>query len=144
LLALAIACAIWLWQRRTVHGFQTRSVGISAEVSRAQGIPVARRSLEALFLSGALAGVGGAIWVLGSEFQYPATWGGGYGFDGIATALVGRIHPLGVVLASLFFGALRAGGTRMQLLGVHSSFPELIQALTLLGVAVPWRRRLRK
>ncbi|MFP2934727.1 hypothetical protein ACLESO_58395, partial [Pyxidicoccus sp. 3LG] len=58
-----------------------------------------------------------------------------YGFDGIAIALIGNNHPLGATVAALFFGVLRAGGTRMQLLGVHKSFPELIQGLALLFVA---------
>lgn len=135
-LALGAVLAVWLWQRRSVHGFQIRALGLSSEVSRTQGIPVGRRTLQGFFGAGALAALGGAVWVLGSEFQYPATWGGGYGFDGIATALVGGGHPVGVALASILFGAMRAGGTRMQLLGVHQSFPELLQALTLLGIAV--------
>ena len=58
------------------------------------------------------------------------------GFDGIAISLIGQNNPVGVCAAALFFGALRAGGTRMQLLGVHKSFPELIQGLALLFVAM--------
>ena len=61
--------------------------------------------------------------------------GAPYGFDGIAMALIGNGHLLGVLASSLLFGGLRAGGTRMQLFGVHKSFPELIQGLALLLVA---------
>jgi ABC-type uncharacterized transport system permease subunit len=86
-------------------------------------------------LGGALAGLAGAVLVLGTEYKFPATLGAPYGFDGIAISLIGQNHPLGVCAAALFFGALRAGGTRMQLLGVHKSFPELIQGLALLFVA---------
>jgi simple sugar transport system permease protein len=90
---------------------------------------------EAMGLSGALAGLAGALLVLGTEYKFPATLGAPYGFDGIAMALIGQTHPLGVGASALWFGALRAGGTRMQLFGVHKSFPELIQGLTLLLVA---------
>ena len=96
------------------------------------GIPVQRRAAEAMALAGALAGLAGRGAGAGHRVRYPGTLGAPYGFDGIAISLIGNNHPLGVTLTALFFGALRAGGTRMQLLGVHKSFPELIQGLALL------------
>jgi simple sugar transport system permease protein len=87
----------------------------------------------------------GGVLILGTEYKFPPTLAAPYGFDGIAIALIGQNHPLGVAAAALFFGVLRAGGTRMQLLGVHKSFPELIQGLALLFVAgrVAWELALR-
>ena len=73
--------------------------------------------------------------ILGTEFKYPGTLGAPWGFDGIAMALIGQGHPLGVMVTSMLFGGLRAGGTRMQLFGLHKSFPELMQGLALLLVA---------
>lgn len=134
-LALAVALALWVWLSRLRSGFETRAVGLGSEAARAAGIPVARRTAEAMGLAGALAGMAGAVLVLGTEYKYPGTLGAPYGFDGIAISLIGGNHPLGVALSALFFGALRAGGTRMQLLGVHRSYPELIQGLALLFVA---------
>jgi simple sugar transport system permease protein len=134
-LALAVALAIWVWLSRLRSGFETRAVGLGSEAARAAGIPVARRTAQAMGLAGALAGMAGAVLVLGTEYRYPGGLGAPYGFDGIAISLIGGNHPLGVALAALFFGALRAGGTRMQLLGVHKSYPELIQGLALLFVA---------
>jgi simple sugar transport system permease protein len=134
-LALAVALAIWVWLARLRTGFETRAVGLGAEAARAAGIPVGRRTLEAMGLAGALAGMAGAVLVLGTELRYPGSLGAPYGFDGIAISLIGGNHPLGVALSALFFGVLRAGGTRMQLLGVHKSYPELIQGLALLFVA---------
>lgn len=134
-LALLLAFALWLWLTRTHRGFETRVVGLSWEAARTAGMPVARRVLRGMWMSGALAGLAGALLVLGTEFHYPATLGGGYGFDGIAIALIGNAQPVGTVLAALFFGVLKAGGTRMQLAGVHRSFPELIQGVALLLVA---------
>ena len=141
-LALLAALAVWFWLRRTAHGFGTRAVGLGAETARASGIDVSRRAYQAMAIAGALAGMAGAVWVLGTEYKFPATVGAPYGFDGIAISLIGQNHPLGVAAAALFFGILRAGGTRMQLLGVHKSFAELIQGLALLFVAgrLIWER----
>ncbi|HYV44989.1 MAG TPA: ABC transporter permease, partial [Myxococcaceae bacterium] len=134
-LALLAAFATWVWLFRTRLGFETRAMGQNAEAARAAGIPSARRAVQAMVLAGALAGVAGSILVQGTEMRFPATLGAPYGFDGIAIALIGETHPLGVGASALLFGILRAGGTRMQLLGVHKSFPELIQGLALLFVA---------
>lgn len=144
--ALVMALGVWVWLTRTRGGFETRAVGLGPEAARAAGIPVRRRVLGAMAQAGAWAGLAGAVLVLGTEYRYPGTLGAPYGFDGIAIALIGGNHPLGVGLAALFFGVLRAGGTRMQLLGVHKSFPELIQGLALLLVAgrMVWLALLRR
>lgn len=134
-LALLIAFGVWLWLTRTHQGFETRVVGLSPEAARNAGIPVAKRIVRGMALAGALSGLAGAMLVMGTEFNYPASLGGGYGFDGIAMALLGNAQPVGTAISALFFGILKAGGTRMQLVGVHRSFPELIQGLALLLVA---------
>ncbi|NTX00658.1 MULTISPECIES: ABC transporter permease [Myxococcus] len=146
ILAVVAAVTVWAWLARTRSGFETRAVGLGDEAARAAGIPVARRAGFAMALAGALAGLAGAVLVLGTEGRYPGTLGAPYGFDGIAIALIGNNHPLGVGAAALFFGVLRAGGTRMQLLDVHKSFPELIQGLALLFVAgrLIWLAALRR
>lgn len=146
LLAILAALLTQLWLARTRAGFETRAVGLSPEAAHAAGIGVAWRIYQAMALSGALAGLAGAVLVLGTEHKFPATLGAPYGFDGIAIALIGQSHPLGVMGSALLFGALRAGGTRMQLLGVHKSFPELIQGLALLLVAgrLFWEQLLRR
>jgi simple sugar transport system permease protein len=145
-LAVVLALATWAWLARTRSGFETRAVGLGPDAARAAGIPVARRMGGAMALAGAMAGLAGAVLVLGTEGRYPGTLGAPYGFDGIAIALIGNNHPLGATVAALFFGVLRAGGTRMQLLGVHKSFPELIQGLALLFVAgrMVWLALLRR
>ncbi|TSC32192.1 ABC transporter permease [Corallococcus sp. Z5C101001] len=134
-LALAAALGVWVWLARTRSGYETRAVGLTPEAARAAGIPTLWRAGGAMALAGAMAGLAGAVLVLGTEGRYPGSLGAPYGFDGIAIALIGNSHPLGTALAAAFFGILRAGGTRMQLLGVHKSFPELIQGFALLFVA---------
>lgn len=135
LVALLAAVAVFIWLSRTTSGFETRAVGLAPDAARASGMPAAGRVYVAMAVAGALAGMAGAVLVLGSEFKYPGRLAAPYGFDGIAISLIGNNHPLGVLVSALFFGVLRAGGTRMQLLGVHKSFPELIQGLALLFVA---------
>jgi simple sugar transport system permease protein len=135
LLALCAVFAVWFWLARSSHGFEVRAVGLGPEAARTAGIGVNRRIYQVMALSGASAGLAGAALVLGTEYKYPASLGAPYGFDGIAISLLGQNHPLGIAAAAVFFGILRAGGTRMQLLGVHKSFPELIQGLALLFVA---------
>jgi simple sugar transport system permease protein len=136
-LALLCAAAVWALFRHTRHGFELRAVGSGAEAARAAGIPVGRRVCEAMFLAGALAGLAGALLILGTEHRYPGVFRTGYGFDGIAVALVGSGTAPGVVLSGIFFGAIRAGATRLQLVGIHPSFAELIQGLSVLLVAAP-------
>jgi general nucleoside transport system permease protein len=133
--AVAFAVLAWLLLKRTAVGFELRAVGANPEAARAADIPVARRFYLAMGLSGALAGLGGAFLILGTEHHYPGVFRTGYGFDGIAVALVGSGHPLGALAAAIFFGALRAGSTRLQLVGIHPSFAELIQGLAVLFVA---------
>jgi general nucleoside transport system permease protein len=135
LLAIAAAIGLWLWLTRFVGGFEWRAVGLNADAAKSAGVNAGRSLMTAMLVSGALAGLSGAVLILGTEQRYPATIGAPYGFDGIAMALIGNGHPLGVLASSLLFGGLRAGGTRMQLFGVHKSFPELIQGLALLLVA---------
>lgn len=134
-LAVLAALATWLFLTRFTRGFEWRAIGLSQDAARASGIDVERGFLEAMLLAGAFAGLGGAVLILGTELKYPASLGAPWGFDGIAMALIGQGHPLGVLATSTLFGGLRAGGTRMQLFGVHKSFPELMQGLALLLVA---------
>jgi simple sugar transport system permease protein len=135
--AVALAAGTWFLLTRTVRGFEWRAVGAGREAARASGIPDRRRICEAMALSGALAGVAGAILIHGTEHRYPGVFRTGYGFDGIAVALVGGGTVWGTAAAALVFGALRAGATRLQLVGIHPSFAELTQGLAVLLVAAP-------
>ncbi len=133
--AVALALLAWLFLDRTVVGYELRAVGANPRAARYAAIPVERRSMLAMGLAGALAGVGGAFLILGTEHRFPGVFRTGYGFDGIAVALIGGGHPLGVLASAGFFGALRAGATRLQLVGIHTTFAELIQGAAVLFVA---------
>ena len=119
---LAVLCAIGayylLW--RTPIGFRLRAVGLSEHAARYAGIPVRRTITLALTMSGALAGLGGAVLVFGSESHRMVTDGstlgftGGAGFNGIVAALLGGLHPLWTIPASFLFGGLIVGGQALQ------------------------------
>ena len=138
-LPIALACATLAWfvLTRARIGFEWRAVGTGAGAAEACGIPIRRRICQAMALSGAFAGLAGALLVLGTEHRYPGVFRTGYGFDGIAVALIGGATSPGVVAAGVVFGAVRAGATRLQLAGIHPSFAELIQGIAVLLVAAP-------
>ena len=99
---------------------------------------VGRTYVLAMFLSGALAALGGVSQGLGITRNIALGFQAGYGFDSIALALLGKSHPLGVVLASLLFGMLRAGASRMQsVAGVPTEIVQIVQALVIIFIAAP-------
>lgn len=114
----AIGAYFLLW--RTPLGYRLRAVGLSEHASRYAGIPVRRTIVLALTLSGAMAGLAGAILVFGSESHRMVTDGstmgftGGAGFNGIVAALFGGLHPLWTIPASFLFGGLLVGGNVLQ------------------------------
>lgn len=135
-LALAVALFIWWLLWKTTVGFEIRTVGTSTGAARYAGINVGRTVVLTMFLSGGLAGLAGAIEVTALNYRHELSFALGYGFDAIAIALLGRTHPLGVVLASILFGAMRNGATRMQFLTqIPVDIISVVQALILLFIA---------
>jgi simple sugar transport system permease protein len=137
-IALAVAVFIWWFLFRTTLGFELRTVGTNPNAARYAGMSIARNYLIAFGLSGALAGLAGANEVLGVNHNLASAFSSGYGFDSIALALLGKSHPLGVVLAALLFGTLRSGGTRMQNVAqIPVDIIGIIQALVIAFIAAP-------
>ena len=130
--AVVIATAWYLF--RTRAGFELRAVGLQPTVAEYGGVPVGRSWMQALVLSGAIAGVGGINFVLGYKGYYEDGFAGGAGFLGIAVALVGRNHPMGVVIAALFFATLSQGGLAINAM-VPKQIVEVLQGLVILAVA---------
>lgn len=126
LLAVAVALGAWWLVERTRAGFRLRAVGASPEAAATSGIVVGRVQLGAMALSGAVAGLVGANFVLGYKHYYEDGFSGGIGYMGIAVAVLGRARPLGVVLAALLFGTLSQGA-----LAVNAVVPkEIVDVLT--------------
>jgi general nucleoside transport system permease protein len=137
LLALTAAAFVALLIGRTATGYQIRAMGLGLEAGRAAGIPVARTLILTLALSGGLAGLAGAVEVVGVQHRYLQGIAANYGFDGIAVALLGGLSALAVVLSALFFGALASGSTYMQLqTDVPDSIAVIVQATVILFVGI--------
>jgi simple sugar transport system permease protein len=116
----------------TVTGFRIRAVGLNPIAAEAARIPVARTTAAAFLMSGALAGLAGAVELSGVNHRIYEGSTPGYGYTAIAVALLGRLHPGGVLLAGLFFGAMAAGAGEMQRsAGVSSVLVYVIQGITI-------------
>ncbi len=138
LLGLAFAVAVALFLSRTTKGFELRAVGANPDAARTAGMSVAGTYVMIMLISGALAGLGGGVQVLGPSPALTPAYAGNIGFDGITVALLGRARPLGVVASALLFGALGAGGNRMQLAaGVPIDLVTVIQAVIVIFIAAP-------
>lgn len=144
---LAIVVYVFLW--RTTVGYRIRAVGLNRDASRYAGIPVKRYIVLSLLLSGAFAGLAGAIQVYGVNhrmFTDGSAMGftGGAGFNGIVAALFGQLHPLGTVPASFLFGALLVGANKLQrVTQVPSALITALNGLVVVFVVSSdiWRRR---
>ncbi len=136
LLALAAVAVVWWLLARTPLGFEIRAVGANPDAARYAGMSVGRTFVVAMGLSGLLAGLAGAVDVVGLHYRHELGFSVGYGFDAITVALLGRAHPLGVVPAALLLGALRNGAARMQFLaGVPPDLVTVLEGLILLFVS---------
>ncbi|MEU4478508.1 ABC transporter permease [Micromonospora sp. NPDC023966] len=128
----------WLLNRSTL-GFELRAVGENPDAARTAGISVTKTYVLVMAIAGLLAGLGGSNMVLGSTANAltPLVIAQ-IGFDGILVALLGRLKPWGVLLAALLFGALQAGGNRMQSYsGISLELVTVLQALIVIFVAAP-------
>ncbi|MGO1487385.1 MAG: ABC transporter permease [Arachnia sp.] len=143
-IALVAAAAVWWLLERTTLGFRIRAVGQNPHAAATAGMSVSRTTIIAMAIAGSLGGLAGAQATLtptlltGYPTQLSLGIVGTVGFDAITVALLGRSRPLGVVLAGLLFGALKAGGLTMAAQAqTPSDLTNLIQALIVLFVAAP-------
>ncbi len=134
-LALFVAVFFWFLMDRSRRGFELRALGLSPGAAENAGIDVKRSIVIAMTLSGAIAGLVGANYVLGYKHYFEDGMGRGMGFMGIAVALLGRNNPVGIVLAALLFGTLAHGGLAVNAF-VPKELIEVLQAVIILAVAI--------
>lgn len=135
ILVLLLIPLIYVLLWHTPLGFRLRAVGSRASVARYAGFSVERAIIFALVLSGALAGLAGIIEVTNLHYRLKAGITGGYGFSAVLVALLGRMNPFGVAIASLFFAALIVGAETMHVLaGLPPELAQAIQAVIVLSV----------
>jgi len=137
-IALGLAVLMWFVLKKTKFGYELRAVGLNPSAAETAGIDQKKFILIAMFLSGAIAGLGGACEVLGYSGYYADNMTSGYGFDGIAIAVMGRCDPFGTVLSALIFGVLKVGSATMNLkTGIPSEFVKVIQAMIIIFISTP-------
>lgn len=137
-IALGFAWLVWWFLFKTTWGFELRTVGVNPTAARYAGMSITLFTVLGMTLSGALAGMAGANEVMGLNHNLALAFSSGYGFDSIALALIGKSNPVGVVLASLLFGTLRNGATRMQVVAnIPIDIISVLQAIILAFIAAP-------
>jgi simple sugar transport system permease protein len=136
--ALLMAVVVSWFLFKTTKGYELRAAGFNINAARYAGMSASGSIILAMSMSGALAGLGGSMEVLGTVPQMSNDISSGYGFNAIALALLAGNRPMGIVLASLLFGALRTGGGLMQVkTGIPLDLLFFIQALVIMFVAAP-------
>ena len=145
LIGLVCVAAYGVWCQRTPAGFEGALVGENRRFSRAVGISVPRVIVLVMVLSGLIAGLGGAAHGLGQMYRFSDGFSPGYGFTGMAVALLARNHPVGIVFGAVLFGALASAGTTIQL---FSSIPldlvNIIQGTVMIFAVIELSRLIKR
>ncbi|WP_332776525.1 ABC transporter permease [Polaromonas sp.] len=135
--ACALSVGLWALMKYTVLGFDIRAVGANARAAAFAGVPVTRTMVLVAMLSGALAGLAGAIEVAGRTSYLTLDMSPGYGYSGIVIAMLAALHPLGVVAASVFVAGVLVGADSMsRAVGVPTYIADVIVATSLIAVLV--------
>jgi simple sugar transport system permease protein len=137
-ISIAATVMVWWLLNRSTLGFKFRAVGANANAARSAGISIPFVTTVTMFICGGLAGLGGAVHVLGTEYALTAGVAGSFGFDAITVALLGQATPIGTVFGAFLFGALQTGGRTLQSnTGTPLDIVQIIQALIVLFIAAP-------
>ncbi|MDT6961844.1 ABC transporter permease [Cupriavidus sp. SZY C1] len=137
LAAIGLAVLVWAINRFTVFGLQMRAVGANARAAAFAGMPVARVTLLAAMLSGALAGLAGVVEVAGRTGYLTLDMSPGYGYTGVVIAMLAGLHPIGVVASAVFVAGILVGADGMsRAVGVPNAIADVIVAVALLAMLV--------
>lgn len=138
IIVFILAALLYLFFYKTRAGFNIRAVGENRKAAQASGIGMASTIIMTMAVSGALAALTGVTEVFGKTGKFVDGFSPGYGFTGIAVAVLGRNHPVGVLLSALLFGIMESGAMKMSYVaGVSTSMIKVMQGLVILFVATP-------
>nr|MDT0664229.1 ABC transporter permease [Micromonospora sp. DSM 115978] len=138
ILAVAVGVGFWFLLDRTRFGFDLRAAGSSETAAVASGVDVKRMVVVSMLLSGAVAGLVGMPHLLGASHTFALDFPAGLGFIGIAIALLGRNHPLGIAFGALLFAFLDNSATSLELRGISKEIVRVTQGVTVLSVVVTY------
>lgn len=141
LIALAVLVAYAFWTRRTSAGLEGAWVGLNRRFSRVVGVSVPRTIILAMVLSGVVGGLGGAAHGLGQLHRFTDGFSAGYGFTGMAVALLARNSPVGMLIGAILFGALASAGTTIQLFSdIPLDLVNIIQGIVMIFAVIELSR----
>ena len=148
-IAIGTFVAVLFMMRRMTLGYEINVMGTNPMFARWAGMPTRKIIVLVMFVSGFIGGLAGAGQALGVHYRFVAGFSRGLGFDGIVVALLGRNNPVGVLLAALFFGALRNGASTMEMFTrIPRDLIDILQALIIIFIAIDisidWLRRRAK
>lgn len=137
-LALICVALFWFVVWRTSLGYEIRAVGLNPGAAAYGGIPVKQRVMLTMAIAGGLGGLAGGVHIAdpNSSGVFQSAFSPGWGFDGIAVALLGKGSSIGIILSAILFGALRTGSQQMQVAGVSPHMTELLQGIIVLFIAL--------
>ncbi len=149
IVAIVVSILFWIYVWHTRWGYATRAVGFSESAARYAGIDPKKVIMVTMLISGGLAGLAGLNEVMGVQHKLMLDFVAGYGFTGIAVALMGRNHPVGIILSSILFGALFQGGAELafEMPAISKEMVFVIQGLIILFsgalayMSKPWLER---
>ena len=137
IIAIVVAVIIWYIINKTTLGYELRSVGFNSHAAEYGGINSGASVMKALAISGALAGLGGAVQILGNAMHIAQFAGQeGFGFQGITVALIASSNPIGCIFAGLFYGAMKYGGSKLNLVGAPKEVLDIIMGAIVLIIAI--------
>ena len=133
LLALLFVGLVYYFLFHTYQGYSLRVLGVNRDAARVNGFAVERYMILSFVISGMIAGLGGAVELLGASYRLQTGFGLGYGFDGVAIALIGQLHPLGTLLVAYLFAVLRCGANTMQVAtGITTAIVDILQGIIII------------
>ncbi|MDD3400232.1 MAG: ABC transporter permease [Eubacteriales bacterium] len=136
-LALVVAVLVFLFNNYTVAGYECRVIGSNERFSKFSGLKVKQRRMLVFAISGMIAGLGGAIEVLGVHYRFIVSFASGLGFDGIVVSLLANGNPLGIPIAALFMGAMSSGSITVEMFGkVPKAMTDILMGIIIMIVTV--------
>ncbi|MDO4322131.1 MAG: ABC transporter permease [Lachnospiraceae bacterium] len=137
ILAVLAAVLIWIVIEKTTLGYKLKAVGFNSNAALYAGINSEHSILTALGISGALAGLGGAVQILGMSGRLSQFAGQeGFGFEGITVALIGASSPIGCIFSGIFYGAMKYGGSKLSIVKAPSEVVDIIMGCVILFIAI--------
>lgn len=137
IIGIAVVIFAYFLFKRTVLGYEIKAIGENRNFAEASGMNTSFKILVIMVLSGMISGIAGAGEILGVHHRFISNFSPGYGWDGMTIALLGKNNPVGVLIAAIFFGVLKSGGSTMELVaGVPRSLINILQGLIIFFLAV--------